>query len=258
MVVEDNPINQKVASGLLQQLGCTVGIASNGLEALTLLERESFDLLLMDVQMPELDGLECTRRIRAAEQRAPGSPRKIIVALTTHAMTGDRERCEAAGMDDYLSKPVRPEVLRATLRKWQDHLQGGAPARSATAGPENPPPSEVPPVDLDRINEFASGDPAAARELVELYLNQTAQQLAEIAVAIQAQDAPKVGRIAHTAVGASATCGITLIVPTLRELERRGQGGHLPDSTPALHAQATTELERIRGFLEVYLQSLNG
>ncbi len=109
LLVEDNPINQKVAQRLLEKAGHSVTIASNGKEAVDLLERQTFDLVLMDVQMPEMDGLEATAVIRQQEE---GTERHMpIVALTAHAMMGDREKCLEAGMDGYVTKPVQPPVL---------------------------------------------------------------------------------------------------------------------------------------------------
>jgi len=109
LLVEDNPINQKVAARLLERAGHNVTIATNGKEALDCVFRRAFDLVLMDVQMPEMDGLEATMEIRRQEA---GSPRRLpIVALTAHAMVGDRERCLEAGMDGYVTKPVQIQVL---------------------------------------------------------------------------------------------------------------------------------------------------
>jgi CheY-like chemotaxis protein len=113
LLVEDNPINQMVASRMLEKNGYTVVLAENGREALRALEVQAFDAVLMDVQMPEMDGLEATAAIRAREQ---GTDRRLpIVALTAHAMTGDRERCLAAGMDGYVSKPVQSPILLKAL-----------------------------------------------------------------------------------------------------------------------------------------------
>ena len=112
LLAEDNPVNQKLALRLLERMGYHADVAGNGLEAIAAIEGSVYDVVLMDVQMPELDGLEATRRIRA---RWPGAAGPRIVAMTANAMEGDRETCLAAGMDDYVSKPIRPETLGAAL-----------------------------------------------------------------------------------------------------------------------------------------------
>lgn len=117
LLVEDNPVNQRVAKGMLQRLGCRIDVADNGEEAIQLFHRERYSVVLMDCQMPVLDGLTAARRIRAIEERR-SSPRVPIVALTAQAMSGDRERCLEAGMDDYLAKPFDPLELARILRRW--------------------------------------------------------------------------------------------------------------------------------------------
>jgi CheY-like chemotaxis protein len=127
LVVEDNAVNREVAKGLLQSLGCRVESAADGLEAVEACARMPYDVVLMDCQMPHLDGYEATRRIRALEV---SGHRTAVIGLTASAMSGDRERCLAAGMDDYLPKPVRPQDLEAVLRRWG----GGGQAEEAPAG----------------------------------------------------------------------------------------------------------------------------
>lgn len=114
LLVEDNPVNQLVAKGMLAKLGCQVELATQGVEALARLEEQAFDLVLMDCNMPVMDGYEATRHIRE-RGRWPGLP---IVALTANAMPEERERCRAAGMDDYLAKPFRREDLLAVVDRW--------------------------------------------------------------------------------------------------------------------------------------------
>jgi two-component system sensor histidine kinase/response regulator len=114
LVAEDNPVNQRVATALLERLGHRVTLATNGAEAVAKWREQKFDLVLMDVQMPELDGFEATRSIRDYERNGARTP---IIAMTAHAMTGDRERCLEAGMDDYVSKPVRRESLLSAIAR---------------------------------------------------------------------------------------------------------------------------------------------
>ena len=118
LVAEDNPVNQKVASHILKTLGYDCEVVNNGSEALTALSRTTYDLILMDIQMPVMDGFQATAEIRRREGEL-GHP--IVIAMTAHAMKGDRVMCVAAGMDDYICKPIKRDELRATLMRW---LQG--------------------------------------------------------------------------------------------------------------------------------------
>jgi CheY-like chemotaxis protein len=128
LVVEDNATNQKVVRRLLEKLGCTVTIAGNGLEALDRLAGAAFDLVLMDCQMPEMDGFEATRQIRRSDRGHAAIP---IVALTANAMASDREACLDAGMDDFVTKPVRPEELGQALGRWFGRTSTHATSRAA-------------------------------------------------------------------------------------------------------------------------------
>ncbi|MFS8808852.1 response regulator, partial [Synechococcus sp. R6-10] len=116
LLVEDNPVNQKVAIRMLQKLGCAVDVAENGQQALERLACASYDIVLMDMQMPVMDGLTATRLLRQREQQTGNH--QIVIALTANAMQSDREVCFEAGMDDYLSKPLTLDALQATLRRW--------------------------------------------------------------------------------------------------------------------------------------------
>ena len=120
LLAEDNPVNQLVARGMLERMGCEVSVVENGREALAMLEAERFDLVLMDCMMPEMDGLEATRELRRRETKAH-RPRLPVIALTANAMRGDRDRCLAAGMDDYLAKPLTRDSLEATFERWLGH-----------------------------------------------------------------------------------------------------------------------------------------
>ena len=267
LVADDNVINQKVASRMLQQMGYKADVASNGLDVIQALERAPYDMILMDVQMPELDGLEATRRIRQRQQEPAPHPHfqrsLAIIAMTANAMHGDREKCLAAGMDEYLPKPIRLEALRSLIERF-----GGGLGKSAgpPSGPEaisavQPPPtgrSPGPPltsdagpapVDLDRLTEFAGGNPDAFRELVDIFVQQTTEQIGLMEVALQTGAADRLARVAHSCAGASSTAGMLAVVPALRRLEALGQVGDLAAAPPQLTA-VRQEFDRIKRFLE--------
>ena len=136
LVAEDNPVNQEVALGMLENLDCRVEAVSNGLEAVEVLTTRGFDLILMDCQMPEMDGYQATQLIRQTEQATNGDEDSIpIIALTAHAMEGARERCLAAGMDDYLAKPFTQEQLAEVLERWlkkEGAIDGDAAAQTGS------------------------------------------------------------------------------------------------------------------------------
>jgi CheY-like chemotaxis protein len=213
--------------------------------------------------MPEMNGLEATETIRQRQQTPQIFPfyktPLIIVAMTASAMQGDRERCLAAGMDDYIAKPVRPEDVRKIIELWAPKALQEAPpaqpAEPATSAPENSKPEVSPadaeaiPVDMDRLLEFTDGSPENLRELVELYLSQTTEQLEKLRAALAAADAAEVRRVAHSCAGASATCGMRHMVPLLRELERQGREGKLDDAG-TLFEQTAAEFQKVRLFLE--------
>jgi len=268
LLCDDNAINQKVAVRLLQQMGYRADVAANGIEALSALERQSYDLVFMDVMMPEMGGFEATAAIRERQQQRSQFPNYkspiIIVAMTASAMQGDREKCLAAGMDDYLAKPVRLEDMRGIVERWgavavQDTPAGGTPppaqeaatAKAESAGPA-PKLEEESPVDTERLLEFTDGSPENLRELVELYLSQTAGQLEQLEAAVAANTPAEVRRVAHSCAGASSTCGMRRLAPLLRQLERMGLEGQLANAAE-LCRQASREFELIRAFVQAHI-----
>jgi CheY-like chemotaxis protein len=261
LLCDDNVINQKVALRLLQQMGYRAQLAANGVEALAALDHQPFDLVFMDVMMPEMDGLEATRIIRERQRDRAKHPNYksplIIVAMTASAMPGDREKCLAAGMDDYIAKPVRPEDVRTTVERWgtsagfDSPFANVTPSASTNAESTTAPTMDEPPVNMERLMEFTDGDPENLRELVSLYLNQTVEQLAQLDAAVRNNQAQDARRVAHSCAGASATCGVTKLVPLLREMERQGMQGQLT-SGPELMDQIRKEFARVREVLAPY------
>jgi signal transduction histidine kinase/HPt (histidine-containing phosphotransfer) domain-containing protein len=249
LLVDDNAINQKVAVRILQQFGYQPEVAANGREALDKLDRQPFEFIFMDVMMPEMDGLEATRLLRK-RQMIGGyvnyQSRIIVVAMTAHAMQGDREKCIAAGMDDYLAKPVRPKDVREMLERWGGKILSEPPTLQSQPAPDA---GGEPPVDMDRMKDLTDGNADGLRELVEMFLKQTHKQFDQMAAAIRDGKADDVRRVAHSCAGASATLGMTHLVPKLRDLEKLGATGSLPDGEKLCQA-ALIEYNRVQEFLK--------
>jgi PAS domain S-box-containing protein len=264
LLVEDTPINQKVVGGQLEVLGIAVEVACNGREALDRLARERYDLVLMDCQMPVLDGYDATRQLRdregsAKEHREGGEGRTTVVGLTAYAMKGDREKCLAVGMDDYLSKPVTVEDLEGILRRWtpwqpsqgvrepspQENLAPVAVSPAAHA------PNNSIPVDLAHLQKVSRGDRDFQRELVTVFLNDCNDYLAALKQGLTQADAAQVARAAHQIKGASLSVGIRTIpdlVATLEEDARQGNITH----TGAISTAIEAALERVRFWAEQF------
>ncbi len=269
LVCDDNLVNRKVALRLLQQLGYQADAANNGQEAINALEAKPYDFVLMDVQMPVLDGMAATQIIRQRQQESSSASEFkspiIIVAMTASAMQGDREKCLESGMDDYLAKPVRPEEIRAVIERWGAIANSSEQSIPTAAKPVAATPSDVPtpaeplpasaetepPVDMDRLLDFANGSPENLRELITLYLEQTTGQIEKLEAAARCGDAAELQRVAHSCAGASATCGMDNLVPLLKRLERMGHEGNLTEATP-LCEEARMQFGRIRNFLNDY------
>ena len=212
LVAEDNDVNRRLALALLRKLGFAADVARNGLEALAALREARYDVVLMDVEMPEMDGLEAARRIRR-EWRDPDRPR--IVAMTANAMQGDREMCLAAGMDDYLTKPIRPDHLAAALDRVRP-----SPSIAAPEG------GRVDPGALEQLVSMID-DPAFVRELIGTFLADAPGQLALLRDALQREDTETVRRTAHTLKANGTTFGARHLAEMCQELETLAKGGTL-------------------------------
>ncbi len=209
LLAEDNVVNQLVAVRTLERLGYRADLAANGLEVLDAVARQPYDVVLMDVQMPELDGLDTTRRIVAGWY---SGVRPRIIAMTANAMSGDRERCLAAGMDDYISKPVRIEELEAALLRHAP-LREPLPERVEPVG-------LLDPEALERLVQAqGGGNPAVAIEFVDLFLPEAALLIDELRRAVLVGDAERIGRAAHTLKSNSALVGAGTLTGLCRALE---------------------------------------
>jgi len=255
LVAEDNVVNQRVAVVMLEKLGCVVDVAADGVEAVAALDRRSYAAVLMDCQMPEMDGFEAAAAIRERE-RAGGRPRVAIVALTAHAMRGDRERCLAAGMDDYLAKPIRREELERVLKPWLP-AAGPAAARTAPApaaaapavpaAPEGPPAG--PAVDdavIDGLRALADdSEPHFLASLIQTYLDDAPVRVAAIEQAAARGDAKALEKAAHALKGSSRNLGAPALATLCEEIERAGAAKEIAHAAGAV-ARLRGELERAR------------
>jgi two-component system, sensor histidine kinase and response regulator len=245
LLVEDNLVNQKVAARFLERLGCSVEIAGNGAEGVAAAAARHFDIILMDLQMPIMDGMTATRKIRELEtlQQTP------IIALTANAMSGDRERCEAAGMDDYLTKPIEVERLRATLSKYGLALPESAAMAAAAAESKTGNSGRMrPPVDLRALNELIDGDHIFARELARTFIDSGEQQLVEIQLAAANGNRDDLEKAAHKLKGACANIHAHALQAMVQRLEMDSRSAAPATLEPAM-AALRHEFERAKQFL---------
>jgi CheY-like chemotaxis protein len=218
LLAEDHPVNQRLAVAILQNWGHTVSVAANGKKAVEAFSREPFDLIVMDVQMPELNGLEATRTIRRMEQTTGGHI--FIVAMTAHAFKGDREQCLAAGMDGYVSKPINSNDLFTTIESLFD----GNAAR-------NPQPAEPvavgshfdPALLMDRVG----GDVQLLKEVLHLFFEDAEKSVETIGHALSRDDAAEVERAAHRLKGALSSMELRGTADLAAQLEQMGQSRQL-------------------------------
>jgi two-component system, sensor histidine kinase and response regulator len=278
LLAEDNPINQKLAVVLLQKAGYSVDAVGNGAEAFEKVQENQYSVVLMDVQMPELDGLETTRQIREWERsRGQHIP---IIAMTAHAMQGDRERCLEAGMDDYVSKPLEPKVLFSALDRWtqtnhetveEDVQDYSSPAEVFSTdlddglfGEEEPSVSndtksvesmsstvsyaDRVPVNFDSALSRFDGDREFMMEMFKEYKAHLPVRLKEIQEALQASDAGRLGRLAHNLKGVSLNFSADAVADVALKLEEMGKHEDLRGA-PTLITQLDLEIRRLEEYL---------
>jgi len=214
LVAEDNATNQTVVRAMLQKLQFQVDVVSNGAEAVEAAERTHYDLILMDVQMPEMDGFEATRLISVSSPSSPNAHTPII-ALTAHAIQGDRERCLQAGMSDYLSKPILPQELRAMIARWCTPSISATPSTLPVITEVNTSPI----FDRDGVMNRLDNDEALLQEVMQLFLDNTAVLLDEATIAWSQQDWTTIRQLAHTLKGSAGNVGASQIQDRAKTLE---------------------------------------
>ena len=235
LLAEDGAVNRQVAVGLLEKRGHHVTAVDNGQRAVEAFRDKSFDLILMDVQMPVLDGFAATAAIRESE--AKSGIHTPIIAMTAHAMKGDRERCLAAGMDDYVSKPFRPRELFAAVERVEPvaaAVKSGD--RATTPSPRAPEPACRPSrdacsqaFDRDEALRNVGGSEAVLTEMIELFATECPKQMADIAAAYESGDSHAVMRAAHTLKGSVSLFAAEAATAAARRIEIMARDGKLDD-----------------------------
>jgi two-component system, sensor histidine kinase and response regulator len=250
LVAEDNTVNQKVALRQLDRLGYAADAVANGIEVLEALDRIPYDVVFMDCQMPEMDGYEATREIR---KREGDSRRTTIIAMTANALDGDRERCLAAGMDDYISKPVKRELLSAAIERWVADRGSSRQVAESLNTSQPPEASSARVIDASVIAELralqSSTDPEFFNHLIDLFLEETPHRLASMREELATANAESLAHEAHALKGSSGHLGATRMDALCEILEDQGRAGST-NGAPALLSALEEEFERVRKALE--------
>ena len=237
LLVEDNPINQQYASAVLRSSGCTVTVVGDGRQAVEQVATLAPDLILMDCQMPVMDGYEAARRIRAAGHTIP------ILALTANAMASDRQRCVAAGMDDVLVKPIQPEALRAAVIRVGS---GGRADRPEDVG-----------LDVEAVVARIGGDRELFVDIGRLFVEHSAEMIAALAAAVQSRDITAIATSAHALKGSISSFTQGSPYECAKQVEDTARGGDL-ETAVALVPQLITEVDRLREALLVAVAAGSG
>lgn len=249
LLVEDNPLNQQVAFDLLTRWGMNVTLAEDGRQAADRMKAGRFDLVLMDIQMPVMDGYQATRVIREEALAVPGLPRVPILAMTAHALQSDRQKCRDAGMDGHVTKPVVVEELVEALLTWLPRHEGVSGADIAPAGASAPPMMAAlrelsPLLDIDDALKRAGGSPDLLSRLLDGFARQQGGDFAHLRTAIQSREAARVLPILHALAGTAASIGADDLGRAARSVEDMIRGG-----VPDWEAAADPVLDRLATIL---------
>jgi TMAO reductase system sensor TorS len=260
LLVEDNPVNREVAVGMLENLGYRTESAGNGMLALEAVSEATYAAVLMDCQMPVMDGLTATAEIRRREAKT-GGQRLAIIALTANAMEGNRERCLAAGMDDFLSKPFTQLELGSILKKWVPTAAAVRPdiASPSSVSPPGPPSPAAPPganapagfplIDAGVLRDIAAvGRPALLSSLIDLYIQHSPPLIGAIEAAARTRNGNELGEAIHTLKSSTANLGGARLAALLRECETMVSGGKVEE--------AALRLQRIRSEYQDFCEAL--
>jgi len=255
LLAEDNITNQQVAIGILKKLGLSADAVANGAEVVKALEAICYDLVLMDCQMPEMDGYEATARIRNPQSKVSNHDIPII-AMTAHAMTGDREKCLEAGMNDYVPKPVDPKVLAEILDKWlpqdsdkSEKIKGARAAESAVGAESGAKSIIIPVFDRAALMERLMDDEDLAQVVISGFIQDIPRQIKSFKDCLDTGDASGAERQAHTIKGASANVGGEILRAVALKMEKAGKTGDL-DTVKAVMPELEAQFEILKKAME--------
>ncbi len=241
LVAEDSPVNQQVALGVLASLGYAADVVANGLEAVKASERGHYAAILMDCQMPEMDGYTATREIRAREREGGHIP---IIALTADVVTDARVKSLAAGMDDYVTKPINPEELATALERWVPVVPQHRPSGPEAKASEGPLDHAV----LDRLRSLEKTTPGLLKNVAGLFLQDMPPRLEDLRDAMLKDDAARLARLAHAMKSSAANLGARGMAAICADVEAQAEAGNLA-SAPARVSDLGDEFERVRAAL---------
>jgi len=244
LLAEDNTINRKLAVSLITKNGCTITAVNDGAQAVEAYKTDKFDMILMDVQMPQMDGIEATQTIRKLESES--GTHIPIIAMTAHAMKGDKERCLEAGMDDYISKPIKPDELYRIINN--QHIEKEEPSLDL--------PDMTASIDMQKALEAVDGDRELMIELINMFLEELPDTMSNLESCVQNANAEDIERKSHTLKGALGNFGADKAVELSFALEKAGRFNELKNASDTLNA-LQSEMERVRSYFLELLQSSN-
>lgn len=245
LVADDNPVNREMALQMLAQIGCQADAAADGLEALQAHRTTRYDLILMDCDMPTLDGYAATMQLREEE----GARRTPVLALTAHSGPEQEALCKQAGMDAMLTKPLRPQSLREALANWAPGTDAAAPEKAAPTVPAKTAEPAAAADELEAVSAMFGSDFA---ELAALYRNDGPPRLANLRTALQTTDHVLLAKVAHALGGSSASIGASGLADMCRELELLAKAG-LTDECAVRLARIEHEYRRVSDKLQALL-----